>query len=282
MALKIGFLGLDAAGKTSFLSVLSSTYSSVIEPPPTKGIERSTKDIIGQSIDLWDFGGQKQYRDRYLRSDKDLIDFDLVYYLIDVQDLDRFDESGDYLDDLLEKIDDFDQGRLIVCFHKCDPDLREDLKNQLRVARQKMENIADDAYAFLQTSIFDEKTIIRAFSIGLRKIATKEEIIINEVQTLCEDVGIKGVVLLSIDGFVMASYVTEENLKEKLEAVGISLSKLWQTNRVVFEEIVGKADFGDFRFDKVTTSARDYFVLASGTSENYDLERIKWLLDSLG
>ncbi len=282
MVYKIGFLGLDAAGKTSFLSVLSKTYSSMIEPTPTKGIERSKRDVIGQTVDLWDFGGQKQYRDRYLRSEKDLKGFDLVFYLIDVQDVDRFNESGEYLSNLLERMEDFDQNNLVICFHKYDPDLRGSLKDQLKTAWHKMEEITEDAYAFLPTSIFDEESVTRAFSTGLRKIVTKREIIEQELQSLCNEIKTKGAVALNGDGLVVASYAFDESIIEKIETVGISLSNIWRVNGVEFEEILGRAEFGEFRFDKASTGVRDYFVLAIGTTERYDLEKVIEVLKSLG
>ena len=282
MVRKIGFLGLDAAGKTSFLHVLSKTYTSMIDTKPTKGIERSKSDIIGQTIDLWDFGGQKQYRDRYLRSEKDLTGFDLVFYLIDIQDKARFGESGAYLNDLLGKMDDFNQNNLIVCFHKYDPNLKDALKDQMRDAWTDMEDIAEDAFAFLPTSIFDENSITRAFSMGLRKIATKKEIIEQELLNLCRETETKGAVVLSIDGFVVASYALDESLTEDIESIGINLSNLWRTVDVKFDEIVGKAEFGEFRFNRTSTGVRDYYVLAIGTTEQYNLETMNRVLKSLG
>ncbi len=282
MVRKIGFLGLDAAGKTSFLHVLSKTYTSMIDTKPTKGIERSKSDVIGQTIDLWDFGGQEQYRDRYLRSEKDLLGFDLVFYLVDVQDKDRFEESGAYLDSLLAKMNDFDQNNLIVCFHKHDPNLRNNLKDQLKTIWEKLEDISQDAYAFLPTSIFDETSITRAFSMGLRKIATKKEIIEQELLNLCRETKTKGAVVLNITGYVVASYALDESLIESIESIGISFSNLWQSVDVKFDEIIGKADFGEFRFNRTSTGVRDYFVLAIGTTEQYNLETMNRVLKSLG
>ncbi|MFX1512926.1 MAG: ADP-ribosylation factor-like protein [Promethearchaeota archaeon] len=282
MVRKIGFLGLDAAGKTSFLNVLSKTYSSMIDTRPTKGIERSKGDVMGQTIDLWDFGGQKQYRDRYLRSEKDLEGFDLVFYLIDIQDPNRFEESQEYLSNLLEKMYEFDQSNLVVCFHKHDPDLRNKLKGQLTVAWEKMENVAEDAYAFLPTSIFDENSIARAFSMGLRKIASRKEIIEQELLSLCRETGTKGAVVLDKDGLVVGTHAFDESIMENIETIGMDLSNLWQKKGVQFKEIVGKADFGDFRFDKTSAGARDYFVLVIGITERYDLEKIEQVLKTLG
>ncbi|MFX0209357.1 MAG: ADP-ribosylation factor-like protein, partial [Candidatus Hodarchaeota archaeon] len=64
--MKIAILGLDNCGKTSFLSVISNNFGIIPTLRPTKGIERSSTDILGQEIFLWDFGGQEAYREGYL------------------------------------------------------------------------------------------------------------------------------------------------------------------------------------------------------------------------
>jgi len=278
---KIGFFGLDAAGKTSFLSVLSKTYSLGIDPKPTKGIERSKKDIIGQQINLFDYGGQSVYRDRYLQSDKDLTGFDLVYYIVDIQDKDRFAESEEYLTNLLEKMDDFNQNNLIICFHKNDPDLKDQIKDQLSEIWRKMDNKVEDAYAFIPTSIMDEKSIIRAFSMGLRKIATKKEMIEQQLTQFSKDVGTSGVVILNTDGFVVASKVLDEQLTEKVENVGISLTNALLTNDVKFEQVTGKTDIGEFRIDNTSINGNDYYTFVIGTKEQYNLEKMKSIIQSL-
>jgi predicted regulator of Ras-like GTPase activity (Roadblock/LC7/MglB family) len=254
MTLKIGFLGLDAAGKTAFLTALSKMYASMINPMPTKGIERSKKDLEGLS---------------------------LVFYLVDIQDLDRLEESASYLSNLLEKMDDFDQDNLIICFHKYDPERRDALKDQLNTAWTKMEGIAEDAWAFLPTSIFDENSILQAFSTGLRKAAVKEDIIRIELRKIQETAGARGAVVLNSEGYVIASQAPNEVIAEEMDAVGISLASLWHSARGAFEEIVGKHSLGDFRFDRITVDGKDYFVLVIGTQDRAILEKIQSVLETI-
>ncbi|MFX0112969.1 MAG: ADP-ribosylation factor-like protein [Candidatus Hodarchaeota archaeon] len=281
MTLKIGFLGLDAAGKTAFLAALGKTYTSMIDPKPTKGIERSEKNILGQAIGIWDYGGQKTYRDRYLKSERDLEGLDLVFYLIDVQAPNRLDESVNYLTSLLEKMGEFDQNNLIICFHKYDPDRIGVLKDQLNAAWERMEDIAEDAYAFLPTSIFDEKSILRAFSMGLRKVATKEDIIEGELRKILDDAGAKATVILTGGGYAITSQAPDRTIAEEMEAIGMSLAALWQSS-AGFEEIQGKHGLGEFRFDKTTAAGRDYFVLVAGTNDRTVIEKIQPVLETLG
>lgn len=281
MMLKIGLLGLDAAGKTAFLAALSKTYTAMIDIKPTKGIERSEKNVMGQVIGIWDYGGQQAYRDRYLRSAKDLEGLSLVFYLVDVQNPDRLDESVSYLRDLLEKMSDFNQDNLIVCFHKYDPDRRDVLKDQLNAAWERMESVAEDAYAFLPTSIFDEKTILRAFSAGLRKSTVKESIIGMEVQKVWKEAGAKGAVVLTSEGYVITSQAPDEVIAEEMEAIAMSLAALWQSATGDFEEIVGRHSLGDFRLDKTTVAGRDYFILVFGTKDRAVLEKMQPVLERI-
>jgi GTPase SAR1 family protein len=281
LALKIGFLGLDAAGKTAFLAALGKTYTSMIDPKPTKGIERSEKNVLGQAVGIWDYGGQKTYRDRYLKSEKDLEGLDLVFYLIDVQASNRLEESADYLNSLLEKMGNFDQDNLIICFHKYDPDRWDALKDQLNAAWERIENVAEDAYAFLPTSIFDEKSILRAFSMGLRRVATKEEIIEGELRKILDDTGAKATIVLTGGGYAITSQAPDKTIAEEMEAIGMSLAALWQSS-AGFEEIVGTHGLGAFRFDKTTAAGRDYFVLVVGTSDRTVIEKMRPILETLG
>ncbi len=282
MALKIGFLGLDAAGKTTFLAALGKTYGSIIDAKPTKGIERSEKNVMGQAIGIWDYGGQTQYRDRYLKSERDLEGLDLVFYLLDVQNPTRFDEAADYLSNLLDKMKGFNQENLIICFHKYDPDRSEQLKDQLNKAWEKMESIAEDAYAFLPTSIFDEKQITRAFSMGLRKVATKKEIVEGELQKIIKDAGAKASVVLTTDGYAIAAYAADDKVAEEIEGIGMSLAILWQSSGLKFQEVVGKLDIGDFSFETTSAGGRDYYILNIGVNDRPTLlGKIQSILETI-
>ncbi|MFQ5978795.1 MAG: ADP-ribosylation factor-like protein [Candidatus Heimdallarchaeota archaeon] len=281
MALKIGFLGLDAAGKSAFLAALSKTYTHMIDAKPTKGIERSEKNIMGQVIGIWDYGGQKAYRDRYLKSERDLEDLSLIYYLVDIQNPERLNESVRYLSDLLDKMKTFDQGNLIICFHKHDPDKRDALKDRLNAAWERMESVADDAYAFLPTSIFDEASILRAFSMGLRKVAVKEDIVGMELRNIWKETGSKAAVILTSDGYAISSQAPDDVIAEEVEAIGMSLVVLWKSIIGEFDEILGTHSIGDFRFDKVTAGGRDYFLLIVGTRERIASEKILPVLEMI-
>jgi len=94
---KIAFLGLDNAGKTSILIALDRKYNfheEIEALKPTIRVERSSFKFLMTEIFKHDFGGQEKYRIEYLKNkDKYLSNTDLLYYVVDIQDQARFDES---------------------------------------------------------------------------------------------------------------------------------------------------------------------------------------------
>ncbi|MFX0209202.1 MAG: hypothetical protein ACFFDT_24675 [Candidatus Hodarchaeota archaeon] len=155
--------------------------------------------MIGQEIDLWDYGGQKVYRDRYLESKTDLLGLHFMFYLIDAQIGENFDESMNYLSEILTKVPaNFDRSNLIICLHKYDPGDTGPTKEQLSTIKGKISDVFDDVQ-IAETLIFDEKSVRCTFSMGLRKAATDKEIIEEELTEACEAFGLKGVVVLEQD-----------------------------------------------------------------------------------
>ncbi|MDX1798781.1 MAG: ADP-ribosylation factor-like protein, partial [Candidatus Lokiarchaeia archaeon] len=82
--LKILLTGLDKAGKTSFMLGVKRKYSEIIKSMPTKGVERTEENIFDEQnsqISIWDLGGQKTYREKYLeQSEVYLYNIDLMFF----------------------------------------------------------------------------------------------------------------------------------------------------------------------------------------------------------
>ncbi|UCD02288.1 MAG: 50S ribosome-binding GTPase, partial [Promethearchaeota archaeon] len=95
--IKILLTGLDQAGKSSFLKGIEKKYSEIIKALPTKGVERTEEVIFEEQnsqISLWDLGGQKKYRERFLEQSKIyLYNIDLMFFFIDIQDVERINEA---------------------------------------------------------------------------------------------------------------------------------------------------------------------------------------------
>ena len=97
--IKILFVGLDRAGKTSFLHGVKKRFSEIIKILPTKGVVRTEEKIFEEQnsqITIWDLGGQQKYREKFLEQGKIyLYNVDLLFYFIDIQDTKRIKEAID-------------------------------------------------------------------------------------------------------------------------------------------------------------------------------------------
>ncbi|TFF93428.1 MAG: hypothetical protein EU544_05890, partial [Promethearchaeota archaeon] len=67
---KIVVVGLDNAGKTAILSKFGGRLgiTDLAKLKPTKGIDRKTLETEELDLIIWDFGGQEQYRENYLKN----------------------------------------------------------------------------------------------------------------------------------------------------------------------------------------------------------------------
>ncbi|MFX1489264.1 MAG: ADP-ribosylation factor-like protein, partial [Promethearchaeota archaeon] len=134
---KILVAGLDEAGKTATLSKFGGRLgiSETIATHPTKGVVRMKFGSTNVNLYIWDLGGQEEYRERYLSNPEQyFIELDLLLYVIDVQNPERFDESLDYFGKILESIVMLEENPYILVFiHKYDPDIKNDPKIQLNI-----------------------------------------------------------------------------------------------------------------------------------------------------
>ncbi|MHA2034787.1 MAG: ADP-ribosylation factor-like protein [Promethearchaeota archaeon] len=134
---KVLVAGLDDAGKTATLSKFGGRLgiSETIATHPTRGVVRMKFGTSNLNLFLWDLGGQLEYRERYLSNPEQyFIQLDLLLYVIDVQNPDRFDESLEYFDKILDSIIMLEEKPYILIFiHKFDPDIKSDPKIQLNV-----------------------------------------------------------------------------------------------------------------------------------------------------
>lgn len=159
---KIIFAGLAAVGKTSiYKSVIENVdLESVVQLQPTRGIERKFHQVAGHKLVFWDLGGQEIYRSRYFQDQRVFSDTSILIYVLDIQDSERFDDSVEYLLQILMTIKNIQiVPRVFVLIHKYDPDKM----NQLRFNLLEASNILKEANKFpdmeitkFATSIFSD------------------------------------------------------------------------------------------------------------------------------
>lgn len=181
---KLVIAGLDNAGKSSALIALRKKYNfyeRVKNLKPTIKIDYSSfKFLETYRINLWDMGGQKKFRKIYVSDPIYFTETNYIYYLIDIQDEIKFEESVKYLHDLLDIYRDLNySNEVIICFNKYDPkfknsedffDRAEMIKN-LIVSQNK-----DMKFKFFDTSYYDISSISKAISYSLDKFLNLEVI----------------------------------------------------------------------------------------------------------
>ncbi|MHA2272981.1 MAG: ADP-ribosylation factor-like protein [Candidatus Hodarchaeales archaeon] len=228
--MKIAILGLDAAGKTSFISTLRKKYSEALDPQPTKGISRTALNILGVELNFWDFGGQEAYRSMHLSKPESLASVDLVLYLIDVTDTERFDESIEYLSSLKPKLD-IDHSRFVFCLHKADPDrvMADDaILQNISLGSEKLRETMPGAQIF-ETSIFSPPTILSAVSVGIQQTVTKGDVVETQLKNFAEQTGSMAVNLLTSEALSFGTYADSAESETISETLGFSFVEAWET-----------------------------------------------------
>lgn len=126
---KILILGLNNSGKTSILLSFRkhTNLLSYCSLKPTKSIKVEDVDIQSETLNIWDFGGQIEYRNKYLEEfDKYVEGVEKIIYVLDVQDKEKYEEALQYLEGIVKWLKKEDKEYKITIFlHKYDPYLEE-------------------------------------------------------------------------------------------------------------------------------------------------------------
>jgi len=136
---KVIVIGLDNAGKTAILNKFGGKLGieGLVTLTPTKGVDRRNIQMEDSDVELfiWDMGGQKQYRNKYLKNPEQyFLEIDLLIYVIDIQDPERFAESFEYFEEILKILKTLEEDPFIMVYiHKHDPDLRRNPEIELSV-----------------------------------------------------------------------------------------------------------------------------------------------------
>ncbi|MFO8018400.1 MAG: ADP-ribosylation factor-like protein [Promethearchaeia archaeon] len=232
---RILFCGLDNGGKTSILLLLNGKFSLLNKLSPTKKADISTTSIslLGLDVSTWDLGGQRSYRQIYLKSkEKYFTNLKTVYFIIDVQDIERYPEALSYLRKIANIVFDLNDGNLhfFILLHKYDPDLRDEnefeenvdnLKSQLA----QIEILKKFNLNYYETSIYNEETIIRAFSDGVISLSPKSESLQTLLKEYMATTFNSAAVLLDIHSFILASRATKDYYQKTCESVAPRLTR---------------------------------------------------------
>ncbi len=195
---KVICIGLDNAGKSAILSSLGGKMGldELEALKPTKKVDRKTIETDTLELFVWDFGGQKQYRDIYLEKPETyFFNTDLVLYVLDMQDDDRFQESFDYFEQICSVLQRLSERAYVLIFlHKSDPDIIDDPEFQvnLEYAKNHLIEMMDHQpfeYDIYVTSIFNFFNSEPSFSKHIKGVLKNEISLTNPFLNKIEGLG---------------------------------------------------------------------------------------------
>ena len=178
---KIIVIGLNNAGKTAILTKFGGRLGikDLALLKPTRGVSRQEIKTRSLNLHLWDFGGQIDHREEYLKEpEKYFFGIDLVIYVIDIQDTERYDESIEYFNQIVENITNLEEfPHVLVYIHKFDPDIRgnDEVLLNVELIKDLIKSIFYDNklnYDIYLTSIFSMISNEPTFSKFLKEVMT--------------------------------------------------------------------------------------------------------------
>jgi len=216
---KLLMIGLDNGGKTSILAVLQEKFSIIKALLPTRGVKREKLDFFGYPIISWDLGGQVQYREKlyFNRPELFFTEVDLVLYVVDTQDTERFSEAANYFRQVLKALEDLhEQPPILIVLSKSDIDYRKTLEwqNNVTAIKNKFNQIISEYSNFkvdyADTTIYQRETIMQMFSEALKKVSETSEIVENILEDFTHSIEAKAASLISMDGLIFGSFTVSD------------------------------------------------------------------------
>ncbi len=168
--LKIPVLGVDNAGKTSLITTLQREFKELSSLAPTKKIERTKRNFFDKKIMVWDGGGQEEDRAKDAKRAETFFS-DIggeAFYVIDLQDKEKFDASFSYFDEIVSAIKEYSPDTTInLLIHKVDPGMeskQEVLDQFKKLSEEFVVRVSPLKMRVCQTTIYNPISVIRAFS----------------------------------------------------------------------------------------------------------------------
>lgn len=228
--LKVIISGLDNAGKTSILTALDKKYDfekDIVKLKPTIRVEYHKMNFLTSFVNFWDMGGQDQYREIYMKYQDVYFDAtDLLIYVIDIQDPDRFENSLEYLDAILTFFSDSNMDvPIIVTFHKYDPDLRGNkviLENIQNLSKKFLNKYPIFKILFQQSSIYDIISIVQLVSYGLSVFDEKFFELSELLEKYLSEFRSQALIVFDRNGIIISEYYSDIELEiyvELLESI---------------------------------------------------------------
>ena len=224
---KVVVLGFDNAGKTAIISKIGGRLGidDLANLKPTKNIDFQTIETPNMELSIWDFGGQKQYRSTHISMERNFLGTHLLIYVIDVQDSEKYDESFQYFNDILQLLDRIEiYPYIIFLIHKYDPDVRDDPEISLQV-----EMVSDIVNIMLKDKKFDYEVYLSSiyslismkpkFSLSIKDIMKDSDSFIYDTEATTKKISSLGeTIKTTLNAVIKLSEFINE-LEERIVAI---------------------------------------------------------------
>ncbi len=251
---KILFCGLESGGKTSILLLLDKKFSLLPTVKPTIKAKRTfyTNSLLGTSIVRWDLGGQKGYRKIYLgNKSKYFTETQSIFYVIDIQAPKKFEESLRFLKDIVSVTSEShpENFQLLILLHKYDPDIKnkKEILDHINYLENKISSAINKVkFSIFKTSIYDESSLLKAFSDGVFFATHKSKMFETLLKEYMGKTYNSSMLLLDQNCFIIASRTTNESYQKICEAIAPRLTQAlekleeWDINTI---DIVTNIEF---------------------------------------
>jgi len=259
---------------------------------PTRRIARDAFKFLGIEFVRMDFGGQLQYREEYLKNPTKYISgTDLLFYVVDAQDYDRYVETIDYLDQILLFLkENQEYPPICILFHKFDPDLtKEKVINQriLTIKHALIRYSRDFDIFFFETSIYDIKSIMDAFSSGLSLLFEKMEMVSRLFSRISKNYNSIMIALFDSKGITIGEYYKPHlHLVEKIRIY----DKYLEAQKKIIAENRTRLEFSDkfedgSRYSGLVETLKfgnlDFYLLFIIEEDEENLEKTVEILNKL-
>ena len=243
--------GLDNAGKTSILTALDKKYDfekDVVQLKPTIRVEYHKMNFLRNNTVFWDMGGQEQYRDIYIDYQDVYFDAtDLLIYVVDIQDPERFDNSLEYLNAILTFFSESEMDvPVIITFHKFDPELKADkeILNNIEKLRERILNeYPNFNILFQQSSIYDIISIVQLVSYGLSVFDKKFFELSELLEYYLEIFNSQALIIFDRNGIIISEYYNDIDPEVYVALLESMKEHLFLLKRMDEEKIEGNFDF---------------------------------------
>ncbi|MEM2135051.1 MAG: ADP-ribosylation factor-like protein [Candidatus Jordarchaeaceae archaeon] len=221
---KIVFAGLDNAGKTAIINTLTKCEPTAksqqvpTETGPTQGARREEAALFGwMQAELYDLGGKEQYRTKYFEGSGEVFgQTDLLIFVIDVQDYERYNEALGYLESILGVYNKAGEAPYITVFlHKSDSEGYGSQEEGERIEQLKRD-IAKlfrkhhiNRYHIDNTSIYRSDKLFLSFSSVLRKSINTVPVIEGILKDYGELLGSTHLMLFDNRALLIADYSSD-------------------------------------------------------------------------